>query len=544
MPPTVSGSSKYLNKITPREPVCHQNFYFMAKSISTSLYDFCVFGYRLVIFILFGNPLSMLVINLLAPYCAAEFANNRNIFGQRIYAFYERHALKWHFHWAKYWMKLDRLSEYTVKQQINYLFKVAFRKGTEVEALKAMPSANESWPDAYEELFFKYGKKCLPLKHRDIVRREDTPKWYLHLVIEFMMQNVRLSFNALHFAIEVAKKDEKVRLTLKEYLASGKLNDAQTQLLVDGVFAELLAEGTFAGEHGHGIDLPMFGILTDYIRRYGAKKELVQSMKTKLPPSCFELVLEADKYYRHSKAVRIGQKDETKWEEYCKQIETLVPEAQKLMTTKQYAVYSRNNATTGHKLDNNVIYDFLHNRDDEILWRLIFLREPNHGLYDAQTHTLVVETETTWNKVYRKTFNDMFEKLRTKVTTGQELNEEEQIELFNSPYASVLAPEYFADHRLCPAAEVYMLSLYDYSAAVEFYIDKYGLSAEACVKMFEARFAPRLVRKYVTKYSLGSADVKLFDMDIDDIKDVVLQYHKRFKLTPKAEKLARQKGWI
>ncbi len=505
----------------------------MAKSVSTSLYDFFMFNYRLVIFVLFGNPLSMVLYNLLAPCSAAEFANNRNIFGEKIYAFYERHALKWHFHWAKYWMKLDRLSDYSVKQQINYLFKVAFRNHTEVEALKAMGEKRTGVKDAYSELFFKHGKKVLPLRHRDIENRE-TPKWYHRPVAVFMMQNIRLDWDFLKAMVEWAKHDEQIRWALKEYLSTGKLNDSQTMLLVDAVKSADEA----------GVDLQMLGVLADYIKRYGICKEQVQLLKARLAKPCFEFVLNADKYYRHCKAVRAGQKDEAKWEEYCQQIESLVPEAQKLMTTNQYAVYSRNNATTGHKLDNEVIYDFLHNRNDEILWRLIFLREPNHGLYDAQTHTLVVETETTWNKVYRKTFKDMFERLRTKVTTGKELNEEEQVELFNSPYASVLAPEYFSDHRLCPAAEAYMLSLLDYSAAAEFYIDKYGLSAEAIEKMFEVNFAPRLVRKFVTKYSLGNADVKLFDMKMNDIKDVVLQYHKRFGLTPKAEKLAKERGWI
>ena len=506
----------------------------MSKSISTSLYDFFMFTYRLVIFLVFGNPLSMFVINLLSPRRAAEFANNRNMFGERIYAFYERHALKWHFHWAKYWMRLDRLSDYSVKQQINYLFKVAFRNQTEVEALKAMGENRTSVKDAYSVLFFQYGKKVLPLRHRDIKNRQ-TPKWYLRPVAVFMMQNIRLDWDFLKEMVEWAKHDEQIRLDLKEYLATGKLNDSQTMLLVDAVKSADEA----------GVDLQMLGLLSDYIKRYGICKEQVQLLKAKLDKSCFEFVLDADKYYRHCKAVRAGQKDGAKWEEYCKQIEYLVPEAQKLMTTKQYDVYSRNNNdTSGHKLDNEVIYDFLHNRSDETLWKLIFLREPNHGLYNAQTHTLVVETDTTWNKVYRKTFKDMFEKLRTKVTTGRELSQEEQVEMFNSPYASVLAPDYISAHRLCPAAEAYMLSLFDYSATVEFYIDKYGLSAEAIEKMFEVNFAPRLIRKFVTKYSLGSADVKLFDAEMNDIKDVVLQYHKRFGLTPKAEKMAREKGWI
>ena len=102
----------------------------MTKAMSSWLSDAFCFVFRLLVFILFGNPLSMSVINLLFPRLAAKFAQNPLYFGPKIYAFYERHALKCPFYWAKEWMQLEKLASYSVNQQVKYFLKVSFKNKT------------------------------------------------------------------------------------------------------------------------------------------------------------------------------------------------------------------------------------------------------------------------------------------------------------------------------------------------------------------------------------------------------------------------------
>lgn len=377
----------------------------MSKAVSTSLYDFFMFCYRLVIFIVFGNPLSMFVLNLLAPHYVAEFAKNRAVFGETIYRFYEYLALKMPFYWAKWWMKIENIRKYSDKRQIKYFLKVSFKNGTAVKTLKAMMSAEGMvFNKACETLFFKYGDKELPVKkelrYKAYEDGSSGAYWGRDTVMVFMMRNVRLDYWSLREVLRRASHDEDIRAELKKYLASGQLCYDQVQLLIDAIFTD-----------GHGIHLQMLGLLTDYVKRYGVEQEQMQYMKDKLPVSCFELVQNADKYHSHCKAVHTGKKDLSKWEEYCRQVENLLPEAQELMTKEQYLVYSQ----TGHTLDPDAVISILRNNSDESFWKEIFLREPNHGLVfrgnapGVTMHTLVTACETKWNKVYVEALKEMAE---------------------------------------------------------------------------------------------------------------------------------------
>lgn len=331
------------------------------KPISTCMSDALIFIFRLCIFILFGNPLSMFIHNLLFPEETAEFARNRNIFGAKIYTFYERLALTWPFYWAKWWMKLDKLSDYTPNQQVQYLLKVAFRNQTEVEALKAM-SKEELWPAAYEKLFVSYGKLCLPLRQRDVRDRNYMPKWYMHYVAEFMMQNVRLSYQALKNVIAWAAQDEQVMSTLKQYLASGKLNDAQFMLLTDAV-----------SENQSGGNLKLLDVVIDYVKRYGISTEHMAHVRARYPRQFFELVADAKVLYTQTKAVK-AFKDTCDgviaWREFCLQTRRILPEVQSQMSHMQYEVFHN----VGHKLDVMAIKEFLWRQDKE-LWRAVFINE-------------------------------------------------------------------------------------------------------------------------------------------------------------------------
>lgn len=339
------------------------------KPISTYVSDFCLFIVRLFLFVLLGNPLSMFFLQLFFPHDAADFANNRNIFGEKIYAFYERFALKWPFYWAKWWMKLENLSNYTAKQQIKYLFKVAFRNQTEVDALKAMPrnsdGVKEFWPAAYEELFFKYGNKKLPYPaecHWKEVGGCSVGGYVKITVADFMMRHIRLSYTALEAAIKKATHSDFARDELKKYLATGALNDSQLDLLIDAV----------ANDSGSG-DFQMLGVLMEYVKRYNLRKEHWQRIKKQFPQPFIELLEEAAHAIEQVKVVRSlknTSEGRSAWCKFCRETEEILPTAQGKMALWQYDIFH----DTGHKLNSDAILALLR-RSDEKMWRLIFERE-------------------------------------------------------------------------------------------------------------------------------------------------------------------------
>ncbi len=257
------------------------------KAISTVLSDVVIFIVRLFVFIMFGNPLSMWVLNFFAPRKAAEFSKNKAIFGDKIYAFYEKRALKWPFFWACHWMKLEECGLYSTKRQIKYFFKVAVKNKTEAETLKAFQNGKFGkifWPDAFEELFFKYGNKDLPYEERRSYMNGDCMVCYVKnvTIAEFMMRNVRLSYVALQNVIEKATISEDMRKELGKYLSTGKLNDAQFELLIDAVTTS----------PGSG-DLQMLGLLLDYVKRYNISEKHMEKCRQQYPKVFMGLVEDA-----------------------------------------------------------------------------------------------------------------------------------------------------------------------------------------------------------------------------------------------------------
>ena len=336
----------------------------MTKAMSTWLSDAFEFVFRLLVFILFGNPLSMWFINLLFPKIAATFARNELYFGPKIYAFYEQHALRWPFYWAKKWMLLEKLASYSVKQQVQYFLKVSFKNKTEVKTLEAMKE-HTFWPDAFEMLFFKYGNKKLPLEpenHWEDVGDSSVGYYVEVTVADFMMRHTRLSYNALAVVIKKAVNSHFVREELQKYLASGALNESQLYLLIDAV----------ATDSGSG-DLQMLGVLIDYVKRYNLRKEHWQRIKKQYPQPFIELLEEASHAVEQVKIVRSLQNTSDgrfTWLRFCRETAEILPVAQGKMALWQYDIFY----STDHKLDADAILALLR-RPDEKLWRLIFERE-------------------------------------------------------------------------------------------------------------------------------------------------------------------------
>ena len=340
----------------------------MAKAISTWLSDGCIFIVRLFEFIVFGNPLSMFVFNLLAPHKAAEFAHNKALFGEGILSFYEYYALQWPFFWARYWMKLEKIYQYPVDRQVKYFLKVAVKNSTEAATLKAMQKTRDDdtmfWPDAYETLFFKYGDTELPYEElRSHMVGECCVGHRANVtVIEFMMRNVRLSWYALQEVVKRAKINDDMRDELKKYLSKGRLNDSQFNILVDAV----------ATEPGSG-DLQMLGLVLDYIKSYGISEQQMSRIRSQYSQVFIELVEEKSRFYKQSKLVksyRNTDQDKDAWRKMCKNLQPIFPEIQEKMSYEQYVIFHE----TGNELCIDAAKAFL-NRPNKMLWRLMFANE-------------------------------------------------------------------------------------------------------------------------------------------------------------------------
>ncbi len=337
----------------------------MVKSISSLLSDAFVFVFRLLVFIVFGNPLSMFLLNLLAPRKTVQFARNPHYFGPKLSAFYERQALKWPFFWAKWWMKLDDLSGYSVNWQIKYFLKVSFKNKTEVETLKAMQKNKIFWPDPYEKLFFDYGKRKLPLEKelRSHTYGECVVCHYAYVTVdEFMMRHVRLSYKAFESVVNRAVINDDMRTELKKYLAAGAINAPHLDILIDAVSTQ-----------SSGGDLQMLGILIDYVKRYNLQSEHWKRIRDQYPEQFIELLEEAARSNKQVKFVRSLKdtaEDRAKWEIFCKETTEILPVSQGKMTFWQYDIFHE----TEHQLCTDAILAFLR-RSDKTLWKAVFERE-------------------------------------------------------------------------------------------------------------------------------------------------------------------------
>lgn len=501
------------------------------KPISTCVSDALLFIVRLFLFVLLGNPLSMFILNLFAPRSTAEFAKNQNLFGKKIYAFYEYWALKWPFYWAKWWMKLEDIRKYPVKKQIKYFLKVSFKNNTAVETLKKMMSfEGMNFNDACEKLFFEYGDKKLPiseLRSRKVGQCVVAGRYNV-TVAEFMMRNVRLDYYALQSVIKRARTDSQMQDELKAYISRGAINSDQFELLIDAVTTD-----------SGSADLQMLGILIDYVKRYGISQEHLARIKEQYPTPCAELVEEATTWYTQMKAVKSFKntaEGKSAWRRFCKETPVILPEVQKLMSFDQYCIFHN----CGRVLDVEAIKAIL-NRRDQAMWKEMFAREWEHHLFDDEVMTLINDN-WEWKTALDSTLYFMLPKLSQTIDKGRELSEKAQLLLLRLPESDEEILKYFQTHSLCEEAELQLLEKPRAAEFIRAYALRYKLSDAALDKMFKVTNADEIVGAYIENRSLGSKDVKLFDLP--KAKALVTSYRKRFKLSTQAKKLAQQKGWI
>jgi len=413
----------------------------MTKAISTSLYDLCVCIYRLVIFILFGNPLSMCVLNFLAPRKTAEFAKNRHLFGEQLYSLYERVALKWPFFWAKWWMLLENIRKYTIKQQIQYFFKVSFKNGTAAETLKKMRGGDSaSMSEACRKLFFSYGDKKLPITETRWYQDDSVSVMGVHPTVrDFMMRSIRLDSDAMQLVFRRATWDEDTHNELRKYLSRGAICNYDLNMLINS-----------AADKKEGADFRLLGILLDYIKRYGLDPEMQDHAELKYPKEIYALVKDAVNWYKQMKAVRTYTKDMNAWHDFCVKTKQILPEVQALMNTKQYLEFS----SCRLALDPKAVEEILQNRNEPGFWKIIFKLEPNHGLVKGSPlYELVVNTPTDWNKVYKEVMNEITQSFIIAISAGRKFDEKSQLEMLELEDAAKYVRAYREYAKLSPKAE-------------------------------------------------------------------------------------------
>lgn len=297
--------------------------------VSTRIWDFWVNQFNFFVFVTFGNPLSMFVMNLLAPRLTHLWAQNKTYFGSCIYAFYTSLALKMPFRWAKWWLdQTDAayLQEFSTKQQVSFFNKVS----PTVQTFNALSS------------------------EANIALIQQLSKEQLYA----LMPQIRFSQNVLTYLRQSGHFN-----ILHEYIRHGALSIAALRDFVEFVT----------------IDSPYYEQKIRFLEAYAMRYKLTETDMNALHNRCMVYDLErlqrANLCYEQCRKVRcfcglINEQEEKRWAEYCRK-NKLEPEAQAEMNLKQYKIF----ADLGKHLAPKAIITLL-KKPDEKYWQQIFTSEP------------------------------------------------------------------------------------------------------------------------------------------------------------------------
>ena len=297
------------------------------------------------VFLVFGNPLSMFVLNLLSPRLTHLWAKNKTYFGPNIYAFYANLALKMPFRWAKWWLDqtdATYLQEFSTKQQVSFFNKVS----PTVQTFNALSS------DAVIALIQQLSKEQLYA----------------------LMPQIRFSQNVLTYLRQSGHFD-----ILHEYIRHGALSIAALRDFVEFVT----------------IDSPYYEqkirFLEAYAMRYTLSETDINTLQNRCMLYDLERLKRANLCYEQCRKVRyfcglVNEQEEKAWAKFCADT-TLEPEAQAEMNLKQYKIF----ADLGKHLAPKAIITLL-KKPDEKYWQQIFSHEPNNGLICDEIADLVLDT--------------------------------------------------------------------------------------------------------------------------------------------------------
>ena len=295
--------------------------------VSTRIWDFWVNQFNFFVFVTFGNPLSMFVMNLLSPRLTHLWAKNKTYFGSRIYAFYTSLARKMPFRWAKWWLDptdAAYLQEFSTKQQVSFFNKVS-------------PTA---------ETFNALSSEAVIVLIKQLPREQ----------LFELLPKVHLSGDVLTYLRTACRYD-----ILEEYIRHGALCMAALNDFIESVTKQ------YSKAKIH--------FLEKYAIRYG----LTSAEMDKLLHCCttvdFKILQRANLCYEQCRKVRcfcglINKQEEKRWAEFCTNTE-LEPEAQAEMNLKQYKIF----AGLGKHLAPKAIITLLKKPNEEY-WQQIFANEP------------------------------------------------------------------------------------------------------------------------------------------------------------------------
>ena len=382
-------------------------------------------------FVVLFNPLTLFVINLLAPAFAAALVHNEIYCGKTICRFYTYLALKWPFKWAKWWVTPNLLKNYTVQEQKIYFNEV--RQDEEV----LWSLSPEAWAVLMRNIYvYPFKKLANGLKERNDL------------------------FTAL---LDLTCQEGKERQLLKEYMKDGTLPKSQLAILVGKVCAE--SKNIQSGS-------VIRRILLDYVERCGISKEQISKITgdENISQVVKDAVAESNEAYLQKVVTKrlynlssIEQVDE--WVKFCAKDKHICVLAQQEMSLNQYAIFHKQ----GHHLDAGAISYLLWYGGPEMA-KQIFLNEPKFGVLDSKIEFILDKHEylrPTLQKVIEETEAD----LRERIWGGYELDIEELNQMFDCPNSNDLAVEYFSRYPLPKEFHKRMLEPKN-AGSLQFYISQ------------------------------------------------------------------------
>ena len=358
-------------------------------------------------FLVFFNPLSLFLINLFKPSLAARMAHSEIYCGGTICKFYTYLALKWPFKWAKWWIPLDKLCNYTIREQEIFFNEVQRSK----EAMWAMSPQAWAW---LMRKIYAYPFKVLADGLRD---RNDF-------------------FEAL---LQVTSEEGRERELIKQYMHYGALPKPQMEILVKKVCEESAADQHAA----------LFNILCDYIKRCGFNREMSEKILSNetVSPRLKEAITDCLK--AHNQRVRAKNLHDLRtveqidaWTEFCHNNRNIHPEAQQEMSLNQYAIFHK----YGHSLDAAAISYLLWNGDERMAEQ-IFRNEPKFGILNKNIE-FVLGKHDYLHPLLQKVTEETREDLRKRINKHQKLNTEQLNKLFDCPSSADLVIEYLGYQEL------------------------------------------------------------------------------------------------
>lgn len=455
VPPTI-----FTNICLKRNKASLKNIYIMSATnlsapsklvpVSTMLAYLSYYLGVTICFLLLLNPLSMFLINLLKPSCAASLAHNKIFCGQKVCRFYTVLASKWPFKWSKWWVVPEDIGKLSDERQADYFYEVDNSK----EVLWSLR------PEVWVQI--------MKNNSLDLNCSDDTA------------ENLKKRDDLFAALLELVKKAQDSTPLLRDYMRYGTLPKSQMAILVEKVC-----------EEGKELDLgKLLDELCEYIERCGISKELLNkiSQDNNVFLSVKELVTESnDSYLQKVTTKRLcnlnSPEQIAEWNKFCAPDKYIRVSAQQQMSLEQYKIFHRN----GHLLDGEVIPYLIWHGGKEIA-ELIFRYEPKFGIQN-QTTEFILDRYEYLRPLLTKVITSTENGLRKRIDAGERLNERQLNKLFDCPSAGDLAMDYVSNWPLPDALQMRMLELKNADELVQFYAVQeqnnkhYHLTFDVCNKV-------------------------------------------------------------